>query len=145
MKAFRNVEVFLLYAKIDYVLKKKNFYCLISELVIDAEKKPIRAYSEKEMRKVEKKINKSLGRIEFISTIYFRNAKCLHRVIAQYILFRKYYCLPVKLVIGVKKFPFSSHIWLEWEGKDHALVCECEENIVGYDVIFDSDKHIERL
>lgn len=52
--------------------------------------------------------------------------------------------MPVKMVIGVKKFPFASHMWLEWQSKQRDLVCEYEENIVGYDVIFDSDKNIER-
>lgn len=59
-------------------------------------------------------------------------------------LYREKYGMPVKMVIGVKKFPFASHMWLEWQSKQRDLVCEYEENIVGYDVIFDSDKNIER-
>ena len=43
-----------------------------------------------------------------------------------------------------KSVSLASHMWLEWQSKQRDLVCEYEENIVGYDVIFDSDKNIER-
>lgn len=145
MKSFSRLGTFVLFKKIDLMLKKNNFQSVMENIVNDAEKITIKNYTEDEMRKIEKKINKSLHRIEVASTIYWHDAKCLHRTIAQYILFRKRCCLPVKMIIGVKKFPFSSHMWLEWQGKQERLVCEYEENIVGYDIIFDSDKNIERL
>lgn len=144
MNTYGNIELFILYVKIDRFLKKNNFKELFSRLILEMEKRPIKNYSEKKTRRIEQKINKSLCRIENTSALYFRNAKCLHRVIAQYILFRKKYCFPVKIVIGVKKFPFSSHIWLEWKGEGHNLVCESDENIVGYDIIFDSEEKFGR-
>lgn len=145
MKMFGNIRILFLFLKIDHILKNKGFEFLISDLVLNAEKQPLRIYGEKKIRKVQKRINKSLKKIDYISTIYLRDAKCLHRVIAQYVLFRVYFCIPVKIIIGVKKFPFSSHIWLEYKEKKHMLVCEHEGNVVGYDVIFDSDKDIGRL
>lgn len=147
MKTFGNVELLVAYAKISRELKKKSLEEVISKFVRKAEKYPIRQYEEKKLKRIEKNINKSLCRIEKMSSLFFLDAKCLHRVLMQYLLFRKYYCFPVKMVIGVKKFPFSSHIWLEWKSSninECKLVCEFEENIVGFDVIFDSDKDIER-
>ncbi len=145
MKTFSKFGIIILFKKIDLWLKKEDFQSVIEGVVRQAEKKTLKNYTEDERKKVERKINKSIYNIEIASTIYWHEAKCLHRTIAQYMLFRGEYGMPVKMVIGVNKFPFASHMWLEWQGEQRALVCEYDENIVGYDVIFDSDKNIERL
>ena len=144
MKMFSKLGIIILFKKIDLRLKKEDFQSVIEGVVRQAEKKPLKNYTEAERKKAERKINKGIGNIEMASTIYWSEAKCLHRTIAQYMLLREKYGMPVKMVIGVNKFPFASHMWLEWQGEQKALVCEYEENIVGYDVIFDSDKNIER-
>lgn len=144
MRTFSKLEIIILYKKIDKWLKKEGFQSVIEGVVRRAEKKPLINYTEDERKKIEKKINKSIYNVEIASTIYWYEAKCLHRTIAQYLLFREKYGMPVKMIIGVNKFPFASHMWLEWQGEQRALVCEYDENIVGYDVIFDSDKNIKR-
>ncbi|WZX99284.1 lasso peptide biosynthesis B2 protein [Bacillus sp. FSL W7-1360] len=44
---------------------------------------------------------------------FFGNAQCLHRSLIGFKLARKK-GIKVQMVIGVKKFPFSSHAWLEY-------------------------------
>lgn len=77
--------------------------------------------------------------IDKICLIYPGSAKCMHKTILQYRLMRGKYKLPVKMVIGVQKFPFCSHAWLTWKETNEA-VFELEENIIRYSIIFDSDK-----
>ena len=144
VKKFSVIGIIILFKKIDLRLKNEDFQNVIEGVVRHAEKEPLKKYTETERKKVERKIYKSIDNIETASTLYWNEAKCLHRVIVQYMLYREKYGMPVKMVIGVKKFPFASHMWLEWQSKQRDLVCEYEENIVGYDVIFDSDKNIER-
>lgn len=145
MKTFNKFGIILLFKKIDLRLKKEDFQSVIEGVVRQAEEKPLKNYTEDERKKVDRKINICIENIEIASTIYWHEAKCLHRTIAQYLLFREKYGMPVKMVIGVNKFPFTSHMWLEWQGEQRSLICEYDENIVGYDVIFDSDKNIERF
>ncbi|BCJ98343.1 hypothetical protein bsdcttw_13840 [Anaerocolumna chitinilytica] len=59
----------------------------------------------------------------------------------QYRILRRKFRLPVKIVIGVQKFPFCSHAWLVWKQGDKA-VFELNENIIRYTIIFDSDNLI---
>lgn len=145
MKILSKFKIIVLFKKIDFQLKKEDFQSVIEAIVRQAEKKALKQYTEDEIIKNESKIHKSIENIEVVSTLFLSETKCLHRTIVQYRLFRERYGMPVKMVIGVKKFPFSSHMWLEWQGEQRNLVCECDENIVGYDVIFDSDINIERL
>lgn len=46
---------------------------------------------------------------------WYSRSECLHRAVVGYVALRKA-GLDVQLVIGVRKFPFAAHAWLECEG-----------------------------
>lgn len=117
-------------------LKKTSIEQVIKKLVSDMGE--LRQYEQKELDRVERKIIKELKAIEMASTLYWGKAKCLQRSILQYVLLRKKYGLNVDFVIGVKKFPFSSHAWVKWH-YTNKLACGSQEEIVGYDIIFSSE------
>lgn len=121
---------------INNMLKKMSIESIISKLAYNAGE--LKKYENKELDIIERKIRKELRAIEKASSMYFGNAKCLQRSILQYILLRKRYGLNVDIVIGVKKFPFSSHAWVKWH-YTNKIACGAQEEIVGYDVIFSSE------
>ncbi|MGO1134120.1 lasso peptide biosynthesis B2 protein [Bacillus subtilis] len=44
---------------------------------------------------------------------YPRKADCIHKTLLGYKFLRKKYSLPVDMVVGVRKFPFEAHAWLQ--------------------------------
>lgn len=137
----RSIQILFMYIWLDCEMKKMSLLELLDRIVRNSEKVPYITpdkYNLLNMRRMEKKINGTLKKIDFISTIYFGKAKCLHRAIVEYIFLRKKYHFPVKIIIGVKKFPFEAHAWIAWIDDDFPDGFEEKENIVGYQVIFDS-------
>ena len=68
-------------------MKKMSLLELLDRIVRNSEKVPYITpdkYNLLNMRRMEKKINGTLKKIDFISTIYFGKAKCLHRAIVEY-------------------------------------------------------------
>ncbi|WP_339301576.1 lasso peptide biosynthesis B2 protein [Paenibacillus sp. FSL R5-0623] len=63
-------------------------------------------------------INKMLESIDYICTVYPRSAQCMHRSFLGYQYLRKKFHLPVELVVGVRKMPFSAHAWLVLNGQN---------------------------
>lgn len=61
-------------------------------------------------------INELLMTIDYVCTMYPRSAQCMHRSFLGYQYLRKQYHLPVELVVGVRKMPFSAHAWLMLNG-----------------------------
>lgn len=91
MKRFSVIGIIILFKKIDLRLKNEDFQNVIEGVVRHAEKEPLKKYTETERKKVERKIYKSIDNIETASTLYWNEAKCLHRVIVQYMLYREKY------------------------------------------------------
>ncbi|QUG43127.1 lasso peptide biosynthesis B2 protein [Psychrobacillus sp. INOP01] len=50
--------------------------------------------------------------IDRVCILYPKKAECLHRSFLGYKYLRTEFKLPVDLVIGVRKYPFSAHAWL---------------------------------
>lgn len=121
--------------KVDKLIKENSFEKVIENTTSNLSE--LKKYDENEISKLEKKIIKELIAIDKASTLFWGEAKCLHRTILQYDLLRKKYGLDVEIVIGVKKFPFASHAWLQWSDNGKS-VCELDENIIGYQVIYSS-------
>ncbi|MGK0536945.1 lasso peptide biosynthesis B2 protein [Bacillus sp. 'calajunan'] len=63
-----------------------------------------------------KEITALLKKIDKVCFWFFGNAQCLHRSLIGFKVLRRQ-GLPAQLVVGVKKFPFSSHAWIEHENK----------------------------
>ena len=57
-------------------------------------------------------IKKIILLIDKVCFMFWGNAECLHRSLVGFKILRKQ-GVSVELVVGVKKFPFSSHAWLE--------------------------------
>jgi hypothetical protein len=57
-------------------------------------------------------IKKFLSTIDKVCFMFWGNAECLHRSLVGFKILRQM-GIEVNLVVGVKKFPFSSHAWLE--------------------------------
>ena len=126
-------------------LKKTPFHIAIKG-VIDFKQK--NKFKLKKDKVIEKMINRRLNAINQITTLFYRDGRCLYQTIAQYILLNKLVMLPVKFVIGVDKFPFSSHAWLVWRNEhniEKRNVIDDYEDTVIYHIIFDSEKDYHRL
>lgn len=121
--------------KVDKLIKENTFKKVIENTMSNLSE--LKKYDENQISKLEKKIIKELIAIDKASILFWGEAKCLHRTILQYDLLRKRYGLDVEIVIGVKKFPFASHAWLQWS-ENGKSVSELEENIIGYQVIYSS-------
>ncbi|BBH22067.1 hypothetical protein Back11_34120 [Paenibacillus baekrokdamisoli] len=65
---------------------------------------------------VEEEINRLLITIDYVCTVYPRSAQCMHRSFLGYQYLRKKFHLPVELVVGVRKMPFTAHAWLMLNG-----------------------------
>jgi hypothetical protein len=143
MRVFKFIYYLINTSILDTQIKRVNFKDLISRECYKIEKKQLKRYSAEKILTLEKIINNELIMIDKASLFFPGEAKCLHRAILQYRLLRGKFKLPVKIVIGVKKFPFSSHAWIQW--KNSISFCEAEENIIGYSVIFDSDRYIKEI
>lgn len=84
------------------------------------------------------KLNDLLNSIDLTCSSYPFDAKCLHRSFLGYQFIRKKYQVPIELVIGVKKFPFTSHAWLTYKGMN---VNEDPKYTNEFSVILTSEKH----
>lgn len=63
------------------------------------------------------KVFRFLKLINSACLYYPSKAQCLHRSFLAFRFLRQKFAIPVELVIGVKKFPFSAHAWLELNGE----------------------------
>lgn len=75
------------------------------------ERYPISKHSENERNHIDG-MNHLLRTIDIACALVPFKAECLHRSFLGFRFVRSKYSIPVDLVIGVKKFPFSSHAWL---------------------------------
>lgn len=127
--------------QLNWQLKKHTF----QEIILDLMKKGYKGKKHEvaDIPRLEKSIIPRLEAIESASAIYWGKAKCLQRSLLQYALLRNKYGLDVDLVIGVKRFPFSSHAWVQWHNTNR-IACGSPEEIVGYEVIFSTDAYKEQ-
>lgn len=146
MKKFRVVILSLINIFIlDIELRINKFKDVIGKYCDKYEKAETKVYwncSEDEKVKLQEELDRTIIAIENASELYPFNAKYLHRTLIGYKFLRNKYHIPVKFVIGVKKFPFDSHAWLKWTdefgGKN---VFESEENTNKYQIIIDSSTY----
>lgn len=137
MKVISYIKYYIQISSIDKKIKTKSFIDLVREECETSEKNSFIDLSALEDIKIRKKIDDEIIIIEKVSLIYPGKAKCLHRAILQYRLLSKRYNLPVKIIVGIQKFPFYSHAWLAW--KNNQAIFELDENLIRYEIITDSD------
>ncbi|MDU5723941.1 MAG: lasso peptide biosynthesis B2 protein [Clostridium butyricum] len=101
--------------------------------------------TEDQLIKLKEDIYNFFIAIQYASELYPFNAKCLHRTLITYKFLKKTYKMPVKFMVGVKKFPFDSHAWLKWnEEYGEGNILDLEEDTNKYEVIIDSSKYESR-
>lgn len=86
---------------------------------------------------ISSKVNKLLYLIDTACAFYPTRAECLHRSFIAFRFLRQNFGIPVELVIGVKKFPFSAHAWLLYNGVN---INESEEYTSQFNIILRSEK-----
>lgn len=87
-KTFKN------YVSRYYKIKKINWYELVNE----------KSVSE---------IEHLFWLLDVVCAWYPRKADCIHKTFLGYRIIRKKYGIPVDMVIGVRKYPFEAHAWLQ--------------------------------
>lgn len=86
-----------------------------------------------------REIDELLSLIDKVCAGYPFKAQCLHRSFLGYRFVRSKYGIPVNLVIGVRKFPFSSHAWLMFRDKN---LNELEEYTSQFKIILSSEMRV---
>ncbi|WP_110932679.1 lasso peptide biosynthesis B2 protein [Paenibacillus bouchesdurhonensis] len=81
------------------------------------ERYPIPKHSENERNHIGQ-MNHLLRTIDMACALAPFKAECLHRSFLGFRFVRTKCSIPVDLVIGVKKFPFTSHAWLVLNDKN---------------------------
>ncbi|MEW9702283.1 lasso peptide biosynthesis B2 protein [Paenibacillus sp. SI8] len=79
-----------------------------------------------------KEIFELFNLIDIVCAWYPRKADCIQKSFLGFKILRKKYSLPVEIVIGIRKFPFEAHAWLQINEKN--VFCD-DENTKKYNII----------
>lgn len=110
--AFNRFLVYKTVLNFNKNLKKYGFSYVNKEYLTKDILPPLRDLTEADLVYIKE----ILKMVEDTCLLFFNEARCLHRSVSAYHLFRKKQ-LPIDLVIGVSKKPFISHAWLEFDGQ----------------------------
>lgn len=109
-KIYLFIKIYLSLIVLDYNLKKNGFHKVFIKY------ESLYVLNNEQLGSINpntySSVNQMVDFIDKICTLYPRKAECLHRSFLGYKYLRKELKLPVDIVIGVKKFPFSAHAWL---------------------------------
>lgn len=106
------IYIYFLLVFFEFELRKKGFHKLYPRYVKAYSKQaPLINEGNYHPNNVSK-INSILILIDKACAMCPFKAECLHRSFIGFRLIRQKFRVPANLVIGVKKFPFSSHAWL---------------------------------
>lgn len=131
------VSMYLSLIRIDYALKKHGFEYIFdkytTKFTVNNPNKSNRAQDPGESTK--KVAEKIISMIYKVIRFYPLKAECIQRslLILKYI--RRVAGIEVDMVVGVKKHPFESHAWIEFNGTS---LTEPEEKIRDFMIILTS-------
>ncbi|SEN39249.1 lasso peptide biosynthesis B2 protein [Lihuaxuella thermophila] len=109
-RLFLYLKVMRLVWMVDRKLKSYGFRAVYMDCFAkDKRLAPVRDLSKDEIDYIQK----VLLIIDKVCFYFTGNARCLHRSVVGFHLFRSKN-IPIDLVIGVSKKPFMSHAWLEY-------------------------------
>lgn len=111
---FQFVQVVFALIRFQIELRIYGFQKLFPKYV---ERYPIFKHSGNERKHIDR-MNRLLRTIDMACALVPFKAECLHRSFLGFRFVRTKYSIPVDLVIGVKKFPFSAHAWLVLNDKN---------------------------
>lgn len=69
-------------------------------------------------KKLVSEVNQLIKLISLVCRLFPVEAECIHRSLLVYKYTRKLHALDSQMIIGVKKFPFKAHAWVEINGKN---------------------------
>lgn len=125
-------------------LKIKSFDKVIIQYCNKYNSREIKNYSNEEKLRLMSELNLIIESIEDASRMLPTNVKCLHRTLIGFKYLRGKRGIPIKFVIGVRKFPFESHAWLKWSDSNFGdNLIDPNEHTREYEVIIDSSNYIE--
>jgi hypothetical protein len=135
-KIFIFFKIYLSLIQFDFQLKNKGFQSVFPVYVdkynVNIKKlEPNKAYDDL----IIKKVDQYLKLIDIACACYPRDAQCLHRSFLAFKFLRKDVGLPVDLIIGVRKSPFSAHAWVMYDGKS---VNESIEYVSQFNILLSS-------
>jgi Transglutaminase-like superfamily len=95
---------------------------------------------ESNHKEIFKDIEQLFSTLDVVCTWYPKKADCIHKTFLGYKIIRKRYSIPVEMVVGVRKFPFEAHAWLQCYGKNFFNDSQETDK---YKVILQSNNFIE--
>ncbi|CAM4068190.1 lasso peptide biosynthesis B2 protein [Bacillus paramycoides] len=127
-KAIWHIKIYFLIKNIDNQLQKNGFKFVYDTYFTNnkAGVTKLRDLTSEELEFIEMIIDL----IEKICLNFYGNTRCLHKSIAGYQIFSTKN-LPIDLVIGVMKKPFTAHAWLEFNKQ---VLNDFPENLEGLQV-----------
>ncbi len=127
------IRAFFLVLIIERRLKKEGFNYLYKKYL-----KPISLPKVRKLDQSDKKyIENVIVAVDKVCFMFFKNARCLHNSVAAYHIFEKK-GIPMDLVIGVRKKPFYSHAWIEYNGH---VINDWKENLEGLHIQFNTNDY----
>ncbi|WGV60416.1 lasso peptide biosynthesis B2 protein [Brevibacillus brevis] len=134
------INVYLELINVDLQLRKKGFHTAYLKYITrhKSYKSKLKLYNDEQL---SKEVNNFLYLIDKVCRLYPFEAQCIHRSFLGYRFLREKLGFPVELVIGVKKYPFSAHAWLMFQGFN---VNESEEYTSEFQVILSSEEGVQR-
>lgn len=141
-KIYYFIRIYTQLVYFDIKLRKRGFHNIFYKYIekyacTDINEVLVSGGSKAKIKIFEDRVNDFISLIDCACAFYPLKADCMHRSFLGYKFLRQNLSLPVDLVIGVTKFPFSAHAWLKL-GADN--INELEENTRQYNVILYSGR-----
>ncbi|AXR15602.1 hypothetical protein COC60_14180 [Bacillus thuringiensis] len=92
-------------------------------------------WDKESIEKTKSEIERIFHILDVVCVWYPRKADCIHKTLLGYKIIRKNFAIPVEMVIGIKKFPFEAHAWLQCNGDNFF---DDQEETSRYNIILDS-------
>lgn len=107
------IEAFVLFMLLDLLLVRWPFDKVYARLV-ESPRRRVKRQPEAYRRHV---IEEIVGAVTIATRFYYRRRRdCLPKSLTLCRLLRSR-AIPAEFCLGVKKYPFSAHAWVEWEGE----------------------------
>ncbi|WP_283751093.1 lasso peptide biosynthesis B2 protein [Bacillus cereus] len=75
-------------------------------------------YDKESFEKTVNEINELFDVLDIICAWYPRKSDCIHKTLLGYKIIRRKYGVPVDMVVGIRKFPFEAHAWLQYKNQN---------------------------
>jgi hypothetical protein len=109
----RTLAVLALFVRIDLALKRKGFQPVYDRMVAAAAAQPVREPSSADAAD----LRSALTEVRSATRYYLRRREdCLPKAMALFTLLRRR-GVAADLCIGVRKYPFGAHAWVEYQGR----------------------------